>query len=74
MSDEEKELHRWETLPGRSGEAFAAARARALAAGQPVVQSDMGVIYEVLQNGGRREIKRIDPPVRSQKGKIIALR
>ena len=74
MSSEEKELRRWETLPARSGEAFEAARARALASGQRVLQSDQGVIYEVSPGGQSREVKRVDPPLRVKKGKVITLR
>lgn len=74
MSDEEKELRRWDALPARSGEAFGAARARALAAGQKILQSDKGVIYEISPTGEAREVKRVDPPVRVAKGKIITLR
>ncbi len=74
MSNEEKEQHTWDALPARSGEAFKVARARALASGLPVLHSDGGVIYEISQNGVRREIKRIDPPVPVKKGTIVTLR
>ena len=74
MSDEEKELRNWETLPARSGEAFVAARARALASGQSVLQSDKGVIYEVTPDGKTREVKQIEPPFRVAKGTVITLR
>lgn len=74
MSNEEKELRTWEVLPARSGEAFVAARERALASGQSVLQSANGVIYQVSPNGAAREVKRIDPPLRVEKGKIIILK
>lgn len=74
MSNEEKELRTWDVLPARSGEAFVAARERALASGQSVLQSNEGVIYQVSPSGQFQEIKRIDPPLQVEKGKIIILK
>ena len=74
MSNEEKELQTWEVLPSRSGEAFVAARDRALASGQSVLQSAAGVIYQVSPSGASHEVMRIDPPLQVEKGKIIILK
>lgn len=74
MSNEEKEQRGWEALPERSGEAFAAARQRALEAGRRVVESDAGVIYELSQNGVRKELKRVAAPTRVTKGRVITLK
>ena len=44
-------------FPAVSGSAFAAARERALASGQSVLQSEEGAIYEVFPDGTRRRIE-----------------
>lgn len=74
MSNEDKELSAWETLPARAGEAFAVARARAIAAGQRIVESRNGVIHEFTDDGASQVVKRIDPPLRVTKGKVITLK
>lgn len=74
MSNEEKELRTWEGLPALSGQAFVAARERALASGQSVLQSTDGVIYKVLPSGVAHEVKRIDPPLKVEKGTVILLK
>ena len=58
----EDELERLEgVLPRASGIAFAAARARVLASGQSLLQSEGGVIDEVFPDGRRRFVKSIEP-------------
>ena len=49
-------------FPAMATEAFAAARARALAAGLSLVESDGDVIYEVFPDGRRVRVKQIEPP------------
>ena len=49
-------------FPLKAAEAFAEARARALAAGLSVVEAVDGAIYEVFPNGRREFIKRINEP------------
>ena len=74
MSDDEKALRFLETqLPTVSGSAFADARLQTLAAGQSVLQTEQGVIYEVYPDGTRIERKRIEPPRSFVKGTRIQL-
>ena len=71
----EDELERLEgVLPRASGIAFAAARARVLASGQSLLQSEGGVIYEVFPDGRRRFVKAIEPPTAVVSGSKIVLR
>lgn len=63
MSGREKRMRRLESrFPAASGSAFSAAYHRTLASGQSVLQSDDGFVYEVFPDGGRRIVKRIEPP------------
>lgn len=61
-------------FPAVSGSAFAAAREQALAAGQSVMESKQGVIYEVFPDGSRRHVKEIAPPIQIALGYKIAIR
>jgi len=73
MSDQD--LQKLESqFPAVSGSAFAAARARVLASGQSVLQSQDGVIYEVFPDGRRVEIKKIEPPTHFEAGSIFTIR
>jgi hypothetical protein len=64
MSEAEKTITELEAgFPALSGAAFTAARKATLAAGESVLQSEQGVIYEVFPDGSRIERKRIEPPV-----------
>ena len=76
MSNEEKELQEAESrFPALSGEAFKRAREQALKAGQSVLISDAGAIFEVSPSGVRKRLKSIDPPVRlSQRSRKVRLR
>jgi len=60
-------------FPALSGAAFAEARARVLASGQSVLQSQDGVIYEVFPDGRRLEVKKIDPPTQFISGSIFTI-
>lgn len=51
-----------EAFPALSGMAFGKAQKEALAAGQDVLVSENGVIYRLTPDGGRIELKRIEPP------------
>jgi hypothetical protein len=75
MSDQEKAILDFERrIPLVSGEAFAAARAQTLAAGQSVLQSEQGALYEVFPDGTRRWLKAIEPATPVRKGEKIMLR
>ena len=74
MPEDEKTLDYLESrIPLISGQAFAAANIATLAAGHPVTNSAGGVVYRVLPDGTRQEIKKIDPPVTVSKGTKIKL-
>jgi hypothetical protein len=75
MSEQEKRIEELETqFPVISGEAFAEARARALATGVGVVEADEGELYEVFQDGRRRFLKKIQPPIPVRKGAKFSIR
>jgi len=61
-------------FPAVSGSAFAAARARVLASGQSILESQDGIIYEVSPDGCKRPVKKIEPPTQFVTGKIFTLR
>lgn len=74
MSDDEKTFQFLETqLPAVSGSAFADARLQTLAAGQSVLQSENGVIFEVFPDGTRIERKRIEAPKPFARGTLLQL-
>lgn len=63
MPKQEFEIQRLESqFPPVSGSAFCAARARVLASGQSVLQSEGGFIYRVFPNGRKELVKQIEPP------------
>jgi len=69
MADEEKHIRDLENqFPALSGSAFAAARERTLAAGQSVLQSFGGAIYEVFPDGTRKFVKQIETPIPVTRG------
>jgi hypothetical protein len=73
MSDQD--IQRLESqFPAVSGSAFAAARARVLASGQSILESQDGIIYEVSPDGCKRPVKKIEPPAQFVTGKIFILR
>ena len=61
-------------FPAISGAAFAAARARVLASGQSVLQSQDGVIYEVFPDGRQVAVKKIEPPTQLVAGSTLTIR
>jgi hypothetical protein len=62
MSDDEKAFRKLEEeLPAKASDVFAAARARALAAGHSVVESRNKFIYEVFPDGQKKVLKQIKP-------------
>lgn len=61
-------------FPAVSGSAFAEARQRVLASGQSVLQSQDGIIYEVFPDGGKREVKHIEPPTPAVVGTVFIIR
>jgi len=75
MSESEKIITELEkSFPTLSGMAFKTARDEALAAGQSVLVSEDGVIYEVFPDGRRIERKRIEPPTRVALGTKVLIR
>lgn len=60
-------------FPALSGQAFAAARQKALDAGLSVMESRDGVIYEVFPDGRRNVVKQIEPPTFMEAGKKIRI-
>jgi len=75
MSDQESEVQRLESqFPPISGSAFAAARAKVLASGQSVLQSEGGFIYRVFPDGRKEMVKQIEPPTRVTPGRKITIR
>jgi hypothetical protein len=72
MSEEEIESLE-NRFPAASGSAFAAARKEALAAGESVLESENGTIYEVFPDGTRKRVKDIQPPVPVAPGSKINL-
>jgi hypothetical protein len=74
MSEPEQIIIELETrFPALSGAAFATARKETLAAGQSVLQSENGVIYEVFPDGSRTERKRIEAPISIPAGTRISI-
>ena len=64
MLENEGEIQKLEEqFPAMSGTAFAMARARVLASGQSVLQSEDGAIFEVFPDGRKVLVKHIDPPI-----------
>jgi hypothetical protein len=75
MSEQEINILRLENeFPAVSGTAFATTRANALAAGQSVLQSEDGFIYEVFPDGRRVFVKQIEPPTHVKPGSKFIIR
>lgn len=73
MSDEDiQDLEN--SFPTMSGEAFAAARERALASGLSVLQTEGDLIVEVSPDGGKKIVKRIEPPTYLEIGSTFTIR
>jgi hypothetical protein len=60
-------------FPTLAGAAFAAARARVLAAGLSVLESDQGRLYEVFPDGRRVLVKIIEAPMPNIPGRRIII-
>ena len=63
-----------EQFPPLSGAAFAEARAKVLASGQSVLQSENGALYEVFPDGRKIFLKRLEPPTTVTPGATITIR
>jgi hypothetical protein len=73
--DQENIIERLEAeFPAVSGSAFATAHKEALDAGNSVLQSEQGCIYEVFPDGRRILVKTIDPPTANVPGRRITIR
>lgn len=74
MSEQEKKIVQLESLISSSaGITFSQARQQTLDAGQSVMQSEQGVIFEVFPDGTRKRIKEIEPPTAVEPGKKIII-
>ena len=74
MPDQESEIQKLESqFPPISGEAFAAARARVLASGQSVLQSEDGALYEVFPDGRKVFVKQLEPPTKAVPGTKLTI-
>jgi hypothetical protein len=75
MSEQECQLQDLESrFPLASGEAFAAARARVLASGQSVLQTEGGFIVRVFPDGRKQRLKPVEPPTPVKPGTIFTIR
>ena len=75
MPDQEQNIRELENrFPALSGVAFTAASERTLAAGQSVLQTADGVLYEISPDGTRRRVKEIEPPTPVIPGSKITIR
>lgn len=71
----EDEIERLEQeFPLKAAAAFAAARKRALEAGQTLVEAHGDELVEISPDGTRKVLKKIAPPTKVTKGQIIMLR
>ena len=75
MADQESDILKLENqFPAVSGSAFAAAREKALASRQSVLESRDGAIYEVFPDGRRVFVKQIEPTTPAEPGSKITIR
>lgn len=62
MVDEQRIRNLEDQFPLASAAAFAEARARVLASGQSILESEDGAIYRVFPDGRKEFVKEIEPP------------
>lgn len=75
MSDPEKVmLHLEEQIPALSRSAVTVAYLQTLAAGDSVLESEQGAIYEVFPDGTRRLVKQISAPTPVEPGRKLRIR
>ena len=75
MSEQERQLQDLESrFPLLSGKAFAAARAKVLASGQSVLQTEGGYIVRVSPNGRKQRLKPVAPPTPCTPGTTLTIR
>ena len=75
MPNQERTIDYLESqIPALSAAAVTVAYWKALAAGNSVLETDDGAIYEVFPNGTRRFVKKIDPLISVQYGEKIDIR
>jgi len=74
MLDLEDELDQLEKeFPAKADEAFAKARAQALAAGLSVLEAEDGFVVRVHPDGRKEKVKQIEPPIQARRGMIFHL-
>lgn len=61
-------------FPESCAVAFRAAKEQALQSGLAVLEASDGIIYKIIPDGSREEVKRISPPQRVSPGTRIKLR
>ena len=61
-------------IPRLAKNATTRAYRQALISGSRVLIAEAGQLIEVLPNGTRRAVKRIEPPVKMRKGQIIKIK
>jgi len=75
MIDQEKEIDVLESeFPSLSGSAFSLAFNNARKSGQSVFVAENDTIYEILPDGTRKEVKKIEGPRAYKVGEEIKLR
>lgn len=75
MSEQERQLQDLESrFPLFSGKAFAAARAKVLASGQSVLQTEGGYIVRVFPDGRKQRLKPVEAPTLVTPGTTFTIR
>lgn len=72
--NESKTLHLEQRLPRLAKNATALAYRRALTSGNKVLIAEAGELVEVLPDGTRHHVKKLEPPVKMRKGQVIKLK
>lgn len=72
MSDQEIQVLESQ-FPSLSGQAFAAARERVLAAGQSVLQTEGDFVLRVFPDGRKEVVKAIEPPTLVKPGALYTI-
>ena len=75
MSERERQLQDLESrFPPASAKAFADARARVLASGQSVLQTEGGFIVRVFPDGRKQRLKPVEAPTLVTPGTTFTIR
>lgn len=63
-----------EHIPRLAKNATALAFRRALTSGNKVLIAEAGELVEVLPNGSRRAVRKLEPPAKMRKGQVIRIK